>query len=103
MSRQNDVTPIQNALLNAIAVTGPKGLLQEEINEYGSRTVGVANIQRSIEALVRKGFVQAKPAASRKVRYVARPFLRRVCVEGLPALVFESLAKERTLKGRAVW
>lgn len=89
MRRKHDVSPTQNALINAISITGTTGLTLETIDELGRDTVGVANIRRAAEALVDKGFVTRKPAAGSSVRYVAKPFLRRVCTAGLPTAIFD--------------
>lgn len=88
MRRKHDVSPTQNALVNAISITGTTGLTLADIDDIGRDTVGVANIRRAVEALVEKGFVTRKAAAGNSVRYVAKPFLRRVCNDGLPAAVF---------------
>lgn len=96
MRRQHDITPIQNALINAISVTGHTGLVQEHIDEFGANTVGVANIRRAVDSLVEKGFLDRKAGANSTVRFVVKPFLRRVCVEGLPGAVFDLLTREPT-------
>jgi len=96
MRRQHDISPIQNALINAISVTGHTGLTQETIDEFGSETVGVANIRRAVDSLVEKGFLDRKAGANSTVRFVVKPFLRRVCTEGLPGAVFDFLVREST-------
>lgn len=101
MRRQHDISPIQNALINAISVTGYTGLTQEHIDEFGSSTVGVANIRRAVDSLVEKGFLDRKAGANSTVRFVVKPFLRRVCTEGLPGAVFDLLTQNYTPNSRS--
>lgn len=94
MRRKYDVSPTQNALINAISVTGSAGLTIDAIDDLGRSSVGVANIRRAAEALVEKGFVSRKAASGNSVRYVARPFIRRICTDGLPTAVFDLVYKD---------